>query len=233
MNRDNIIWTEIEESELYELSNYGDIRNKYTHVLKSFTYIKKGTYKAYCLNSKQYLAHRLVAKYFVNNPNPKNYNVVNHLNENTHNNYAGNLEWTTNKDNLNYSNVGRKSGDKQSKNKIYQYDINGNIIKIWNSKEECAKNGFNSVKTAISKNSFNRFFNNSFWFTDKEPFDKNRYKPSKIINIYNNYTNELVFTGGIRDCANFLNVKDYIINNAIKRNNTVRQYKFIVINDKL
>lgn len=227
------IWTEIEESEHYELSNYGNVRNKYTKVLKSFTYIKNGIYKAYCLDSKQYLAHRLVAKYFVDNPNPEEYNVVNHLDENTHNNFSGNLEWTTNKGNLNYSNCGRRVGDKLSKGKIYQYDKDGNIIKIWNSLEECAKNGFLGVKTAIRKNTFNRFFDNCFWFTDKEPFDKQRYKPVKSIGIYYKYTNELVFTGGIRECANFLNVKDYAINNAIKRNTTINNYKLIILNDKL
>lgn len=227
------IWTEIQESEHYELSNYGNIRNKYTKVLKSFTYVKRGIYKAYCLDGKQYLAHRLVAKYFVINNNPEEYNVVNHLDENTHNNFAGNLEWTTNKNNLNYSNTGKRISDKLSKGKIYQYDKEGNIVKIWNSLEECAANGFNGVKSAIRNNSFNRFFDNSFWFTDKEPFDKQRYKPVKIIGIYYKYTNELIFTGGVRDCANFLNVKDCTINNAIRRNTAINNYKLIVLNDKL
>lgn len=227
------IWTEIQESEHYELSNYGNIRNKYTKVLKSFTYVKRGVYKAYCLDGKQYLAHRLVAKYFVINNNPEKYNVVNHLDENTHNNFATNLEWTTNKNNLNYSNTGKRISNKLSKGKIYQYDKEGNIIKIWNSLEECAANGFNGVKSAIRNNSFNRFFNNSFWFTDKELFDKQRYKPVKVIGIYYKYTNKLVFTGGVRDCANFLNVKDCTINNAIKRNTTIDNYKLIVLNDKL
>lgn len=227
------IWTEIQESEHYELSNYGNIRNKYTKVLKSFTYVKRGVYKAYCLDGKQYLAHRLVAKYFVINNNPEKYNVVNHLDENTHNNFATNLEWTTNKNNLNYSNTGKRISNKLSKGKIYQYDKEGNIVKIWNSLEECATNGFNGVKSAIRNNSFNRFFNNSFWFTDKEPFDKQRYKPVKVIGIYYKYTNKLVFTGGVRDCANFLNVKDCTINNAIRRNTTINNYKLIILNDKL
>lgn len=227
------IWTEINESKLYELSNYGNIRNKYNKVLKSFTYIKRGTYKAYSLDGIQYTAHRLVAKYFVNNPNPIKYNIVNHLDKNTHNNYFENLEWTTNKDNLEYSNVAQRVSNKLSKNKIYQYDKDGNIIKIWNSKEECAKPGFAGVKHAIGKNTFNRYFNNCFWFTDKEAFDKSRYKPVREIAIYYVPTKELMFIGSVSDCAKFLNVHPYIINNGIKRNTIVNNYRLVVTNNKL
>ena len=85
-------WKDIEESSFYELSNYGNVRDKVTKLPKSFTYLKDGTYKAYCLDGKQYLAHRLVAKYFVHNSNPEKYNVVNHLDENTRNNRVDNLE---------------------------------------------------------------------------------------------------------------------------------------------
>lgn len=230
MNDINEIWTEIKESEHYELSNYGNIRNKYNKVLKSFTYIKRGTYKAYCLNGKQYLAHRLVAKYFVDNPNPDVYNIVNHLDENTHNNYAGNLEWCTNKQNLTYSNVHKRVGEKLSKCKIYQYDKNGNVIKIWNNKEQCYKAGYSGVKNAICKNSFNRYFDGYFWFTENETFDKHRYKPIKIIGIYEKFTNKLIFSGTVGACAEFLNVPVYKINNTIKRNHVIDIYKLIVIN---
>lgn len=227
------VWIEIKESDLYELSNYGNIRDKYTKVLKSFTYIKNGTYKAYCLNGKQYLAHRLVAKYFVDNPNPSIYNMVNHLDENTHNNYYLNLKWCTNKENLDYSNCSERVGKKLSKNKIIQYDINGNIIKIWRSKEECSKYGYDGVKSAIGKNSFNRYFSGYFWFKDNEPFDKTRYKPVKIINIYKIKDNKLIYTGGVRDCAIYLNVPDYKINNAIKRGTIIDGHKLIVSNSSL
>lgn len=72
---------------------------------KSFTYIKNNKYKAYCIDGIQYLAHRLVAKYFVINNNPEKYNIVNHIDENTYNNAYWNLEWCTNKENLLHSDV--------------------------------------------------------------------------------------------------------------------------------
>lgn len=63
MKENDVIWVSIEESDKYELSNYGFVRNKYTKKEKSFTYIKNNKYKAYCIDGIQYLAHRLVAKY--------------------------------------------------------------------------------------------------------------------------------------------------------------------------
>lgn len=116
MKENDIIWVSIEESDKYELSNYGFVRNKYTKKEKSFTYIKNNKYKAYCI--------------------------------------------------------------------------------------------------------------------DDEPFDKNRYAPTKQISVYNRNTNKLLFTGTVGECAKFLGVKPYIINNALRKDN-MGVFKFIVINDKI
>ena len=45
--------------------------------------------------------HRIIAKLFV--PNPKNAEEVNHLDCDTHNNSASNLEWVTREENLRYA----------------------------------------------------------------------------------------------------------------------------------
>lgn len=79
MKENDVIWVSIEEDDKYELSNYDFVRNKYTKKEKSFTYIKNNKYKAYCIDGIQYLAHRLVTKYFVINNNPEKYNIVNHI----------------------------------------------------------------------------------------------------------------------------------------------------------
>lgn len=231
MKENDVIWVSIEESDKYELSNYGFVRNKYTKKEKSFTYIKNNKYKAYCIDGIQYLAHRLVAKYFVINNNPEKYNIVNHIDENTYNNAYWNLEWCTNKENLLHSDVFNRISKKQSKYKVYQYDKDGNIIKIWDSKEQVYKAGFTSIKSAL-RQGFNRYFNGYFWFKEDEPFDKNRYAPTKQISVYNRNTNKLLFTGTIGECAKFLGVKPYIINNALRKDN-MGVFKFIVINDKI
>lgn len=51
--------------------------------------------------------HKCVAKTFVKNPNPNEFNVVHHKDENKLNNNADNLEWTTLKQNTVYS-IGKK-----------------------------------------------------------------------------------------------------------------------------
>lgn len=67
---------------------------------------------------------------------------------------------------------------------------------------------------------------------ENEPFDKNRYAPTKQISVYNRNTNKLLFIGTIGECAKFLGVKLYIINNALRKDN-MGVFKFIVINDKI
>lgn len=47
--------------------------------------------------------HRLVASLFVDNPNPKIYNQVNHIDGNKLNNVYTNLEWVTIKENLDHT----------------------------------------------------------------------------------------------------------------------------------
>ena len=51
---------------------------------------------------KNFLIHRLVAQAFL--PNPNNYPVINHKDENKLNNNVNNLEFCTQKYNLNYGN---------------------------------------------------------------------------------------------------------------------------------
>lgn len=67
--------------------------------------------------------HRLVAEAFI--PNPNNYPVINHIDENKLNNIISNLEWCTVRYNTEeYT---------KKRNLIYQYDLSGNLIREWNS----------------------------------------------------------------------------------------------------
>ena len=50
--------------------------------------------------SKMLYAHRLVAEYFI--PNPNNYQYVHHKDENKLNNRVSNLEWVSPKQNMQY-----------------------------------------------------------------------------------------------------------------------------------
>ena len=81
-------------------------------------------------------AHRLVAEAFI--PNPNNLPYINHKDENPSNNSVDNLEWCTLEYNNNYGSRKEKLR-RASGIKVAQYDLNGNLIKVWNSITEASR----------------------------------------------------------------------------------------------
>lgn len=74
--------------------------------------IKKGYYHVHLSKegkAKYVAVHRLVALAYVNNPNPQEWNIINHKDENPLNNHKDNLEWCNNKYNDNYGNRNLKN----------------------------------------------------------------------------------------------------------------------------
>ena len=98
-----------------------------------------------CKPLKKFLIHRLVAEAFINNPD--NLPCVNHKDENKHNNHVDNLEWCTNKYNLNYGSRNERIRNSLSK-KVYQYTLDGEFVREWESTNECGRNGYNQGKIA-------------------------------------------------------------------------------------
>ena len=115
--------------ENYELYDTGDVFNTITgKQLKGS--IRLNGYKEYRLSKNNqhfgFYAHRLVAEYFI--PNPNNLPVVNHKDENRANNNVGNLEWCSHAYNLNYGTAKRRRAISQGK-VVLQLDKNGTLIK--------------------------------------------------------------------------------------------------------
>lgn len=157
----NELWKDIEGYEgLYQVSNLGNVKSLEKKIVRSSgrNYIakekilKKDKCRGYLRvslikNKKQIhkLVHRLVAEAFI--PNPKNYNEINHKDENKLNNCVDNLEWCTRKYNSNYgTRCLRISKNRRNKKKINQYDLNGNFIKTWNSAVDI-RNYYNAYNT--------------------------------------------------------------------------------------
>lgn len=146
---------------------YGNSREKILKQDKN-VYLQITLYKNG--KKKTFLVHRLVAITFIDNPN--NLPMVNHKDENKENNCVDNLEWCNARYNLTYGTaiqrrvantdwkalktkidfkaIGRKVAEKltnrqdQSK-QVYQYSLDGELIKTWESTAECGRNGFIQV----------------------------------------------------------------------------------------
>lgn len=168
------IWKDIIDFPNYQISNYGRVKSKarITNVgIKNVKEIKRKEKilkplkltKGYLgirlynnTNAKTFKIHRLVATYFI--PNPNNYEQVNHIDGDKTNNNATNLEWCTNEYNMKHSyDIGLRDKEVLRKNmsiigknlkgkkgnhirKVAQIDkTNNKVIKIWGSITEASK----------------------------------------------------------------------------------------------
>lgn len=98
-------WKAVNDFSLYEVSNYGEVRNVKTgKLLKQQFRERDGFYHGVRLSKKGkisfFLVHRLVAIHFIDNPDNKP--QVNHLGTKDQNE-AWNLEWTTREENCKHA----------------------------------------------------------------------------------------------------------------------------------
>lgn len=151
------IWKDIPGYEgKYQVSNLGRVRNPnyrgsgLPRTLKQSIGINGYYYVGlYLTKKKRPLVHRLVAITFLENPN--NLPSVNHKDENKLNNKLDNLEWCSWKYNVNYGS-GIERGHSKRKIKINCYNLQGKLVKVYDSAIDAEKDGFNhSAVAAVCK----------------------------------------------------------------------------------
>lgn len=131
-------------SDYYMVSNLGNIQRikpcgKHKKSANTLGLLKPkiGTWGYYVINlslfgeTNSFLVHRLVAMAFIDNPQLKE--QVNHKDGNKLNNHVDNLEWVTPRENIQHAFKNGLNYHKKPKNlkKVYQFDKNKNLIKIW------------------------------------------------------------------------------------------------------
>ena len=99
-------WKIIDIAPRYEISSHGRIRTSATDRIRKLKTTKKG-YKECTIiaidgKPTTYRVHRLVAKAFIDNPEPALYEKIYHIDEDKANNHADNLRWCNDKLNSHY-----------------------------------------------------------------------------------------------------------------------------------
>jgi len=126
------IWKTIKDFEDYQVSNLGNVKITANEATRKERVLKplitgRGYYRvALYKNTKPYFKsiHRLVAEYFI--PNPDNKKQVNHLDGNKENNRVDNLEWCTYRENVNHAIENKLSacGERNGNSKLTQIQVN-------------------------------------------------------------------------------------------------------------
>lgn len=104
MENGNELWVKIPNTKIpYEVSNFGRVRSVHAKgkVLKPYLTGKNHPYPTVQIDGKNRKVHRLVAEAFIENPN--NLPQVNHIDGDKTNNCVSNLEWVSNRDNVNHA----------------------------------------------------------------------------------------------------------------------------------
>lgn len=122
----------------YFITNYGRLYSNITNTYLKGNIDRNGyLYIVIRINNKNITVkpHRLVAEYFISNPN--NYKCVNHKDENKLNNHYTNLEWC----NHSYNNSFGSRLNRISKNTGTSIDVykNGQYVCTENSINDCIK----------------------------------------------------------------------------------------------
>lgn len=161
-------WRDIKDYEgLYQISNFGNVKSlNYKHSQKerilrnnpsSNGYINVRLFKDG--EFKRFWVHRLVALAFLSNPN--NYPCINHIDSNKQNNNVNNLEWCSYSYNIKYGydNGYHKPITKTSQSRVIkQYDLQGNLINIYETYKGMCRQLFGKQKTGILKCCANDLF---------------------------------------------------------------------------
>lgn len=182
---------------LYQISNKGQIKSLHNgkeKILKQYTN-NKGYYMIDLHKNgsvKKFTVHFLVASMFI--LNTENKEEIDHIDTNKSNNNVENLRWVTRQENLSNEvsktkhkkamsnrmftdewkeNIGKavKGKNNPRAKKVAQYDLNGNLIKIWDYIKEVAIDldiSYWGLKETLNNGRKNNIYKGFIWKYYKE-----------------------------------------------------------------
>jgi len=210
-------------SNIYEISNFGNIRNFDTGKQLTFQ-IKMGYYSIKFKNSKTnehltFTAGRLVLLAFKGLPNKEV--VCNHIDGNKLNNRLENLEWITQKENTDHA---RETGlTKVNKKAVIKLDKDENFINEYDSIEEAAED-INLTRHAIIRvlSGKNKTAGGFKWKYKDE--SNNKIDIPQDSQAVKNYPDYLVCKDG--------KIYSKIVKRYLKENMTDNGYTYVTLNSK-
>lgn len=217
------IFKGVDYTGCYEVSNYGNIKSLDRGGFKGCMLkpYKRGGYLGVTLYKDgirhRGTIHQIEMNAFSPNPNPKVYTQINHKDENRFNNRLDNLEWCTARENNIWgTRIKRRKETMEGKFiPIMQLSLNGEIINVYNSKNDMDIQNIGSHYIISRINSGRNVSKNYFWIR----LDTyNSLSHTELINLINVKCEEL------KERADNGNGKRPVVQLTVD-NNFIKQYE--------
>lgn len=245
------MWIKIKKFPIYEVNEFGVVRNAKTHYVTTQRMNKHGYLYVQLTDGEKNnvcLVHRLVAEAFI--PNPKELPIVNHIDECSVHNSADNLEWVTYKENSNHGTRNERIV-RERKIAVIAFDSQGDTCLRYPSRYDASRDlgvSEHAVRAAMKNhNKCKKLYwravldcespeqehdNNLEWLelteTQKEAQKKTPRAKIKSVSAIDDSGNEIFIFATISDAAKEMGVSGPAVSNAIHKGTKCKGFRWVI-----